>query len=340
MKAVAFTKYGPPDVLTTVTVPKPTPLPKDLLVQVKAVSVNPIDEKVRTNFLRYPDPTEPQILGFDGAGIVVQLGNEVKGFAVGDEVFFAGTLGRPGSNAQFLAIDHRIVGKKPKKFTFEQAAAEPLTALTAFEALLEGLRIPENKAENASKTILILGGAGGAGSIGIELAKKVLGLKTIATASRPETIEFCKKMGADFVIDHHKPLPEQITQLGISGIEYVYICSPPNEQVFNQLIKICKPFARICTIIGNYPQSTPIQLWDFLTKRLELVGEYMFTRSVHDIEPERQSKVLNRVAELVDNGTFVDRSTATYDSLWQHIVTAHRDIESGRTIGKIVLRVD
>jgi len=307
---------------------------------VKAVSINPTDGKRRTNWAgNGPVLTEPKIVGFDGSGVIEQLGSSVSTkFKKGDEIYFAGNAGRPGSYAQYLAIDERIIAKKPKTFSFEHAAAEPLTILTAWEALFEGMAIPERTApEQVPKTLLVTAGAGGAGSIAIQIAKKLLHLRVIATASRPESIDYCKKMGADHVIDHTKDLRVQLEGIGLKGVDYIYNCAD-FEPIINKLIDVVSPFGKICTITASI-NPVPINISGIHFKRAHLIGELMFTRSSLDIEQEKQGAILERAADLLDSGVLTSRCTTIYEDIYAHIADAHRQLDSGRTIGKISLKV-
>jgi NADPH2:quinone reductase len=221
MKAISHSEYGGPEVLQFVTVPQPTLQPRDLLVRVKAFAVNPVDAKRRR---AGPSPLLfPKILGFDGAGIVEQVGSETTLFHVVDEVYFAGDATRQGCYAEFVAIDERIVGHKPKTLSFSEAAAIPLTGLTAWEAYFEQMHL-EPKPNVNKGTLLIFGGAGGVGSIAIQIAKGVANLRVIATASRSASVEYCRRMGADEVIDHSKELGPQLRALGLDGVDYILNC--------------------------------------------------------------------------------------------------------------------
>jgi len=303
-----------------------------LLVRVKAVSVNPIDYKVRGGLL---GPDE-RVLGYDASGVVEAVGPNVSLFKVGDEVFYAGDITKPGTNSELHVVDERIVGRKPTSLSHEDAAAFPLVTLTAWEGLLEGAAIPEDKAYNATKTLLVVAGAGGVGSMVIQIAKKVLGLKVVATASREETVAFVKKLGADYVINHRNPYKQELEAIGISGVDYVYNCIDL-DQNFDQLVEVLNPCGRIIAITaGSDPSKIDVTKL-FFPKRGSLVWELMFTRSMFGLESERQHALLNRVSELVDAGEIVTTRTTTFPFNADGLVKAHELQESGKAIGKTVL---
>jgi len=332
MKAVIVTKYGPSEHLSVAEVPKPTLLPKDLLVKLKAISVNPIDTKLRAGGNN--PPREHLIFGFDGAGIVEAVGSDSKLFKVGDEVYFAGDISRNGTNAEYVAVDERIVGRKPKNFSWEQAAAVPLCGLTAWEGIEEQLQIAPNT-DNSSKTILIVAGAGGVGSIAIPLAKKIFKLKVIATASRPETLEYVKKIGADHVIDHTKDMKEQLQKLGYpSGVDYIYNCADVGQN-FDQIVPLIAPYGKIL----NITYADKLNVGPLFYKRATLTWEFMFARSSNGIHVEKQHEILNNLADLIEKGLIPDRVTKVL-SLKKDLVAAHKQLESGTTVGKVVLTVD
>ncbi|MGD1920781.1 MAG: zinc-binding alcohol dehydrogenase family protein, partial [Pleurocapsa sp.] len=249
MKAVGLKQYLPienENSLLDVEIPKPTAKGKDLLVEVKAISVNPVDYKVRAP--KDKVESEPKILGWDAAGVVVEVGDEVTGFKPGDEIYYAGDITRPGSNSEFQLIDERIVGRKPKNLDFARAAAFHLTSITACEALFERLNIDRNGAD-ADKSILIVNGAGGVGSIAIQLAK-LAKLKVIATASRDETTAWCQKMGADEVVNHRHDLAEEIEKIGYQDVDYI-LCLSHTDEHWQAMTRAIKPQGTICCIVDN-----------------------------------------------------------------------------------------
>ncbi|KAL4504440.1 hypothetical protein ABPG72_009886 [Tetrahymena utriculariae] len=310
--------------------------PKDLLVRVEAVSINPIDYKVlqgakSKNF----SEDNPVIVGFDASGVVVKVGTGCQLFKVGDQVFYAGSWLRSGSNQNYQIVDERIVGKKPKKLSHSEAAAIPLVALTAYEGLVEEMRIPySGKQQKLNKTILIVGGAGGVGSITIQIAKKVLGLTVIATASREESKLFCIKMGADYVINHNQPLAEQLQKINIDGLDYVYNCVEMGKSYFDQFAQLVKPFGHIVGIIGF---DEPLDLKPLFFKRAKITAELMFTRSMFNQEPEKQNIILNQISELYDKNilasTIQIQKKFSIENLKQMLELS----ESGKSLGKTVL---
>ena len=335
MKAIVQTVYGGPEVLHFADVAQPSPGPHDLLVQVKAISVNPVDAKQRGGGAAgsaVPEP--PKIIGWDAAGVVAAVGSDVRLFAVGDEVFFAGDITRPGCYAEYVAVDERIVGRKPRTLTFAEAAAVPLTALTAWEGLIETLDAT-NPAHGRPKTVLVVGGAGGVGSIAIQIARQVCGLQVVATASRPESAEFCRSLGADGVIDHTRDFVPQLRTLGLDGVHYIF--STARLGNFAQLVASLKPLGKICVILGG-EEAKALDVSGLFPIRGTLAFELMFTRPRVGVEPERQGQILDRVAGLLDRGIL--RTTMTRLVSWGDIQDAHRAIESGHTLGKIVLQVD
>jgi NADPH:quinone reductase len=315
-----------PEALVDARVSRPVPRPRDLIVEVAAVSVNPVDVKNRANAA---PPPEGRILGFDASGTVVEIGSAVTMFAPGDQVYYAGTVDRPGTDAELHAVDERIVGRKPMTLTHPQAAAIPLTAITAWESLFDRLRL----GEESSGTILVLGGAGGVGSILIQLAKKLTALTVIATASRSESRDWVTDLGADHVVDHSAELARQVLDLVPDGVEYVF--SPQTQGTAEVFGKVVKPFGHIVAI------DTPsdLNILALKSKSIAWHWELMFTRPVHGTpDMIEQHHLLNRVADLIDAGIIRGTLTTTLRPFnAEQLREAHRLIETGRTIGKIVV---
>ncbi|MBI4617103.1 MAG: zinc-binding alcohol dehydrogenase family protein [Planctomycetes bacterium] len=326
---MGFSEHGGPEVLRFVSVPDPVPGPRDLVVRVRAAGVNPVDSKVRRGMRGKPPAGAPVIPGWDAAGVVEAAGPQVRSFRPSDEVFFAGDIGRPGSYAEIVAVDERIVGRKPARLSFEEAAGVPLVAITAWESLFEHLEVPEGA--GGSRSSLVVGGAGGVGSFAIQLAKKLGRLRVAATASRPESADFCRKMGADLVADHSKDLAAELGSAGVRAVEYVLSCAEKND--FLALAAILAPLGRICCIC-RVPSA---DLSGLFAKRGSIHFEAMFCRPQHGIEPERQGALLSRVSELLDGGVLVPTVTRVLD--WSEFREAHREIDTAHTVGKIVLRV-
>ena len=331
MKAIGHNLNGPisaPDSLVEFEASTPELGAHDLLVEVRGISVNPVDVKVRA--LMAP-VNGPRILGYDAAGVVQKVGSAVSKFKVGDEVFYAGDLTRQGTNAEFHAVDERIVGKKPKSLGFAEAAGFPLTSITAWELLFESLGVREGG--GAGETLLVIGGAGGVGSILIQLAKKLTGLTVITTASRPETVDWVRKMRADHVIDHRKSLTEQVNAL---GLQPRYVASlTGTDGHFASIIELIQPRGHVAFI--DDPETLDIKVGKH--KALSFSWEFMFTRSMfntHDIE--EQHRLLNRVSTMIDQGILISTVTKNLGKLSvETLKEAHVQQESGRVIGKNVL---
>lgn len=337
MKAIGFKtslSIEKEDSFIAFETPKPTPEEHNLLVKVQAVSVNPVDFKIRQNSAKETVLETPKIIGWDAVGIVEAIGDQVSLFKVGDEVYYAGNITKPGSNAEYQLIDERIVGRKPKSLSIEQAAVMPLTGLTAWEILFDRIRIDAEK--DKGKTILIIGGAGGVGSIAIQLAKKVAGLTVIATASRPESIEWCKQQGADFVVNH-KNLIEEVRNAGFQQVDFILDFVNAN-QYWNAFVELIKPQGHIGCI------SDPVEnvnLRQLKGKSISFHWESMFTRSVFETEDMiAQHHILNKLAELLDNGTIQSTLKTTLNGLTvSNFKEAHKLLESGTTIGKIAIKI-
>ena len=336
MKAVGIYDHLPidhQDSLVDLTVEKPTPTDHDLLVEVKAISVNPIDTKVRK---RKPQTNEtyPKILGWDVAGVVQETGKACTLFQKGDPVFYAGDLTRPGGNSQFHVVDERIVGKMPNRLSFTEAAALPLTGLTAYEALFDRLGIPLDPKQNQGKFLLLIGAAGGVGSIAIQLAN-LAGLTVIATASRDASQAWCKQLGAHHILNHHLPLAEQLQNLGVQWVDYIF-CLYQTDHYWTQMVEVIKPQGKICAIVDA---ANSVDLNLLKAKSITFSWESMFTRSLFQTDDLiRQHHILNQLAEWVDDGkiqTTLQEVIQPIDA--EHVRLAHQKIESGKTIGKIVL---
>lgn len=333
MKAIGYRQNLPvdqPNALEDLELPAPHPGPRDLLVRVKAVSVNPVDAKVRRN--RAPKPGQPEVLGWDAVGVVERLGADVTGFEVGDRVFYAGSITRPGANSELHVVDERIVGKAPTSLEDAQAAALPLTAITAWELLFDRLRVPHGG--GAGQSLLIVGGAGGVGSILIQLARQLTQLKVIATASRPETRAWCLELGAHAVIDHTQPLAQALKDGGHGEVDYVAALTQ-TDQHYAQIVESLKPQGAI-GIIDDAPVLDAMKL---KSKALSLHWELMFTRSMYGTpDMAEQGKLLAEVAMLVDAGRVRTTAGAHYGRInAANLLKAHAFIESGKAQGKVVL---
>lgn len=302
---------------------------RDVLVRVEAVALNPVDTKVR------PDAGEDDaVLGYDAAGEIVAVGEEVENASIGDKVYYAGDIRRPGSNSEFQLVDERIVGNRPQSLDAAQAAALPLTSLTAWEALFERLGVDPSGAD-AGKSLLIIGGAGGVGSIAIQLAKWA-GLHVIATASRGESTKWCRELGADSVINHRDPLRPQLEQLGIDHVDL--IANFNNTSAYWETMgDLIAPLGKIVLIVES---SGPLDFGDpYKRKSVTVAWEFMFTRSMFTTpDMDRQRGILHQIAELVDAGKLRTTLASPAGKITaDNIIAAHREIESGRTVGKIVL---
>lgn len=309
----------------------PTPTGRDLLVKITAISVNPVDFKIRQNSAKDTVLETPKIIGWDAVGVVEATGSDVSLFKKGDEVFYAGDITRSGSNAEYQLVDERIVGRKPQQLTAAEAAAMPLTALTAWESLYDRIRIND---KDKGKSILIIGGAGGVGSIAIQIAKKIAGLTVIATASRPETVAWCKEMGADVVVNH-RHLVEEVRQAGFQYTDFILDFVDTNAY-WDAMADLIKPQGHIVSITGS---STPVALNKLKSKSVTFSWELMYTRSSFQTEDmQEQHNILNNVSTLLDNETLVTTLKTTLHGLTaDNLKEAHRLQESGKTIGKTVI---
>ncbi len=334
MKAIGYQKAGPitaPDALIAFEAPTPELQPHDLLVEVRGISLNPVDVKVRSWPHMGPEPGQTKIIGYDAAGVVRQVGSAVQKFKVGDEVFYSGDITRPGTNAELHAVDERIVGKKPRSLGFPEAAGFPLTSITAWEILFDCFGLKEG--EGQGDALLVIGGAGGVGSILIQLAKKLTGLTVIATASRGDTVEWVRKMGADHVINHREPLAAQVRALGLQP-RYVATLNGSGQH-FPGIVELIKPRGHIAMI--DDPDG--IDIGSIKMKALSFSFEFMFARSMFQTDDlEKQHALLNRVSELIDAGTLISTVTGNLGKLSvETLKQAHIAQESGRVIGKNVL---
>jgi len=333
MKAVAYRQSGEisrADALVDVELPLPEPGPHDLRVRVTAISVNPVDTKVRRS--REPQPGQVEVLGWDAVGTVEALGAEARGFAVGDRVFYAGAIDRPGTNAEFHLVDSRIVGHAPATRPDAEAAALPLTSITAWELLFDRLGVARGGGDGAS--LLVIGGAGGVGSMLIQIARQLTGLTVIATASRPETRAWCLDLGAHHVIDHAQAFAPQLAAIGWPQVHLVASLTQTDRH-WNAIVEAAMPQGRIALI--DDPQ--PIDVKALKRKSLSLHWELMFTRSLFQTpDMAAQGRLLNEVAALVDAGRLRTTATQTLRPISARTLReAHALIESGRTRGKITL---
>ena len=333
MKAVAYTHSLPisdPLSLQDVQLCEPTPGPRDLLVEVRAIAVNPVDTKIRRNVA--PEAGQPKVLGRDVAGVVRAVGSAVSLFQVGDEVFYAGALQRPGGNSERHLVDERLVGHKPRSLNFAEAAALPLTALTAWELLFDRLKVPQGP--SAQGHLLIVGAAGGVGSILTQLARQLTGLTVIGTASRAETQQWVRELGAHEVIDHSQPLLGELQRLGIAQVERVASLTH-TDQHYEQLIEALAPQGQLA-LIDDPAQLDVVRL---KRKSLSLHWEFMYTRSLFETpDMLEQHHILQRVSQLVDAGTLRTTLGEHFGAInAANLRRAHAVLESGQARGKIVL---
>ena len=335
MKAIGFKKSLPiTEDLSFIAFEAKKPIAEgyDLLVKIAATSVNPVDYKIRAIAATEVILETPKIIGWDAAGTVVAVGDKTSKFKIGDEVYYAGDITRSGSNSEYQLIDERIVGHKPKTLNMAEAAALPLTVLTAYESLFDRIKI--NPETDKGKTVLILAGAGGVGSITIQLAKKLANLKVIATASRPESVQWCKDLGADHVANHHD-LKADLEKIGLSEVDYIldFVDLKGYWEIAAELIK---PQGHIVTITGS---AEPLHLNVLKNKSVTFSYEFMYTRSMFTTDDmEKQHEILNEVADLIDAGTLKTTLTTTLEGFTvENLKKAHQLQESGKSIGKTVI---
>lgn len=333
MKAVGYQEAGAvarPEALVDIELPRPEPGPRDLLVKIAAISVNPVDTKIRGS--RAPLTGKFDVLGWDAVGTVESTGAEVGAFKVGDRVFYAGAIDRPGTNAEYHLVDERIVGRAPASLSDAEAAALPLTAITAWELLFDRFGISEGG--GAGQTLLVIGGAGGVGSILVQLARQLTDLTVVATASRPESARWVTDLGAQHVINHHQPMLAQLQAKGIEQVELVASLTHTVEH-YEDIVECLAPQGKL-GLIDDFESLDVLKL---KPKSLSLHWEFMFARSLHQTpDMVEQSRLLNRVADLIDQGTL----KTTLGERFGHInaanlLKAHRLLESHQSRGKIVL---
>ncbi|RXZ44139.1 zinc-binding alcohol dehydrogenase family protein [Crenobacter cavernae] len=334
MKAVGLTRYLPidhPDALIDLELPKPLPAGHDILVRIEAVSVNPVDTKVRAPKDKVED--EPRVLGWDAAGVVDAVGPDVTLFAPGDAVYYAGDITRQGSNSEYQLVDERLVAKKPASLDFAAAAALPLTAITAFESLFERLNIDKLGADAGHK-LLIIGGAGGVGSLAIQFAR-LAGLTVIATAGRKESADWCRALGADHVIGRDKPLTEALAEIGLKHVDYIFNAAD-TDAYWAESVAALKPQGKIVAIVDN---RGPLAMGEMKAKSASLHWEMMFTRAMFRTDDMiHQHQLLAEVAAWVDAGKVRGTLAETVSPInAANLRAAHAKLESGTMVGKLVL---
>ncbi|WP_048000257.1 zinc-binding alcohol dehydrogenase family protein [Lactiplantibacillus herbarum] len=341
MKAIGFTAHLPiddPKSLVDLSVAIPEVRGHDLLVETEAVSVNPVDIGVRSG--GHGTLAQPKIIGWDAYGVVSQVGGQVTLFKPGDAVFYAGSFKRPGSDSAYQLVDERIVGHAPTELSPEASAAMPLTSLTAYEALFEQLAIPFDPQhleddQNQGKTILIISGAGGVGSIATQLAK-LAGLTVIATASRPASVQWVKDHGADVVVNHRLDLVSEVKQAGYHDVDYLLGLNDLDGH-WKEMCELIKPAGHIASITEN---KHPIDLKRLTKKRGTFSWEWMYSKSYyHTADMISQHTILDTIARLLDEGKLESTLTKTLTPLnAENLRQAHAMIESHHMIGKVVVK--
>ena len=338
MRAIGYSQsleIDNPKALEDIELPQPTPHGRDLLVNVSAVSVNPVDTKVRQR--ANPENGKYNILGWDAMGKVVEIGEDAALFNIGDRVWYAGDITRSGTNAEYHLVDERIVGIAPQSISDAEAAAFPLTAITAWELLFDrlGFNPDEQTGSNSTERLLVVGAAGGVGSILVQLASQLTNATIVGTASRPDSQAWVKELGADHVINHYQPLNEELKKIGLDDFTHI-ISLNHTDQHFDSLVEIIAPQGKIALIDDPEP---PLDIMKLKQKSVSLHWEFMYTRSMFKTaDMAKQGALLNRVSELVDTGKIKTTLGEHYGAInAENLKRAHRDIESGQAIGKIVL---
>lgn len=336
MKAVGYQQslaITEPAALLDIELPQPVATGRDLLVKVAAISVNPVDTKVRKRAA--PPAGEYKVLGWDAAGEVVAVGPEVSNFQVGDRVYYAGALQRQGSNAEYQLVDERIVGKMPANLNFEQAAALPLTALTAWELLFDRLELATPSLKHPKPVLLVTGAAGGVGSILVQLARQLTTVTVVATASRPETQQWVKELGAHYVVDHSQPLIPQLQQLGITAVTHVASLTQTDLH-YAELVQLLAPQGKLALI--DDPENG-IDIMPLKQKSISVHWEFMFTRSLFSTaDMVVQQQILSDLSRLVEQGQVKTTFKQSFGKInAANLKQAHALLESGKAIGKIVL---
>ena len=334
MKAIGYTHsldINEPNALMDLEIDKPSASGRDLLIKISAIAVNPVDYKIRQRV--NPEGGEPKILGWDAVGEVVDIGSDVTKFAVGDRVYYAGDLTRPGSNAEFQLVDERIVGKAPKSLSDSDAAALPLTTITAYELLFDHLELKQ-QSEKSEEVVLVVGAAGGVGSIMLQLLKTLTGATVIATASRESSKNWVQELGADYVVDHSQPMAEQIKALNVGEVTHVASLNNTHQYI-DTYVEVLKPKGKLALI--DDPESLDVA--KLKQKSLSLHWEFMFTRSMFETDDmAEQSRLLSYVASLIDEGkikTTVGKHLGKINAA--NLIEAHKALEEGSAIGKFVL---
>ncbi|MBT5230534.1 MAG: zinc-binding alcohol dehydrogenase family protein [Methylococcales bacterium] len=334
MKAVGLFQYLPIEdekSLQDLEVEMPMATGRDVLVKVKAISVNPVDSKIRAP--KDKVEVQPKILGWDAAGEVAAIGSEVEHFVVGDSVFYAGDVTRPGANCEYHLVDERIVGKKPDSLSFSEAAALPLTSITAWESLFDRMGI-SSQGEDEGKSVLIIGGAGGVGSIAIQLAARLAKLNVIATASRDESRDWCIKFGANQVINHANALDDELKNIGVAEVDYI-LCLNNTDAHWQAMVNAIKPQGVICSVV----ETVKANLGMLKSKSVTFVWEFMFTRAMYQTpDMIEQQHILNAVSKCVDNGELMTTLNHVKQPInAKNLRRVHADIEQGNVVGKVVL---
>lgn len=336
MKAIGLTRYLPitdPASLQDFELDTPVPSGRDLLIKIEAIAVNPVDTKIRA-----PKATiepQPRVLGWDAAGAVIAMGPDASLFQTGDLVYYAGSLTRPGANSEYHLVDERLVGLKPTTLDFAQAAALPLTTLTAWEALFDRLGIAAD-GQHAGKSLLLIGGAGGVGSMAIQLARQLAGLTVIATASRERSAQWCRELGAHHVVNHQDDLTTQLLALGQPMVDFI-LCANDTDRYFADMASLIAPQGKICALVDN---RAPLPMALLKSKSATFAWEFMFTRAMF-ATPDmiQQHRVLMEVARLIDAGilrTTIGQVLSPINAA--NLRIAHAQMEAGTSIGKLVLQ--
>jgi len=334
MRAIGYQTPSPidrPDALVDIDLPKPEPRGRDLLVAVRAISVNPVDTKIRRAVPA--DEGTWKVLGWDAAGVVEAVGPEASLFKPGDAVFYSGDLRRPGTDAEFHLVDERLVGRKPASLDWAAAAALPLTAVTAWETLFHRIGV-ERPVPGTARALLVVGGAGGVGSIAIQLARRLTDLTVIATASRPETRAWVEDLGAHHVVDHREPLAPQVAALGTGAPSFVF-STTNTDQHLGDIVELIAPQGRL----GVIDDPAVLDIMPFKRKSVSIHWELMFTRSLFETaDMAAQGELLNEVSRLIDDGTLRTTLGEHFGVISaENLRRAHALIESGKARGKIVL---